>query len=248
MCRPSRFPARSRQRKRALLTSVDRSPQDARPTHAPPGLPPAGLPPSDAAAAPAAGQLEGSARAARARRTIQNRGASPSISALSASALVVIGRSSVSHRAGASARAAGTVANAGAEAARVSRTTRSIDGPNNARVRASLGAHGHTAATRTRDRAREIPTVVTQRGIFSRDVDFRGWLFSERFRAESDFAPRAISRRERFRAVRVARETTTRKLTTPFPYARLPYAFTFSSRSRRRTSRRRKETNSRITF
>ena len=195
MCRPSRFPARSRQRKRALLTSVDRSPQDARPTHAPPGLPPAGLPPSDAAAAPAAGQLEGSARAARARRTIQNRGASPSISALSASALVVIGRSSVSHRAGASARAAGTVATAAAEAARVSRTTRSIDGPINARVRASLGAHGHTAATRTRDRAREIPTVVTQRGIFSR-IDFRGWLFSERFRfrAASDFAPRAISR------------------------------------------------------
>jgi len=195
MCRPSRFPARSRQRKRALLTSVDRSPQDARPTHAPPGLPPAGLPPSDAAAAPAAGQLEGSARAARARRTIQNRGASPSISALSASALVVIGRSSVSHRAGASARAAGTVATAAAEAARVSRTTLSIDGPINARVRASLGAHGHTAATRTRDRAREIPTVVTQRGIFSR-IDFRGWLFSERFRfrAASDFAPRAISR------------------------------------------------------
>jgi hypothetical protein len=159
----------------------------------------------------------------------------------------VIGRSSVSHRAGASARAAGTVATAAAEAARVSRTTLSIDGPINARVRASLGAHGHTAATRTRNRAREIPTVVTQRGIFSR-IDFRGWLFSERFRAESDFAPRAISRRERFRAVRVARETTTRKLTTPFPYARLPYAFTFSSRSRRRTSRRRKETNSRITF
>jgi hypothetical protein len=79
----------------------------------------------------------------------------------------VIGRSSVSHRAGASARAAGTVATAAAEAARVSRTTRSIDGPINARVRASLGAHGHTAATRTRDRAREIPTVVTQRGIFS---------------------------------------------------------------------------------
>ena len=235
MCRPSRFPARSRQRKRALLTSVDRSPQDARPTHAPPGLPPAGLPPSDAAAAPTAGQLEGSARAARARRTIQNRGASPSISALSASALVVIGRSSVSHRAGASARAAGTVATAAAEAARVSRTTRSIDGPINARVRASLGAHGHTAATRTRDRAREIPTVVTQRGTFSRIVDFRGWLFSERFRfrAASDFA----------------RETTTRKLT------RLPHStrdsltlFTFSSRSRRRTSRRRKETNSRITF
>ena len=38
----------------------------------------------------------------------------------------------------------------------------------------------------------------------------------------SDFAPRAISRRERFRAVRVARETTTRKLTTPFSLRATP--------------------------
>jgi hypothetical protein len=90
------FPRQIAATKRALLTSVDRAPQDARPAHAPPGLPPAGLPPSDAAAAPAAGQLEGSARAARPRRAIQNRGASPSFSAFSSSALVVIERSSVS--------------------------------------------------------------------------------------------------------------------------------------------------------
>ena len=244
------FPRQIAATNRALLTSVDRAPQDARPAHAPPGLPPAGLPPSDAAAAPAAGQLEGSALAARPRRAIQNRGASPSFSAFFLVGTCrdrAIKRFRTPRAPARGARAAGTVAPAAAEAAKVSRTTRSIDGSTTAAVRASLGAtrtpprRGPTRrACRDRAGARIPPVVMRRRGIF--------FSFSLSFGERSSSSPthrRARGTRLAVLATRRRRKSADRlEPATP----RSTRSTTLSTKKKNRTSRRRKGTSSRITF